>query len=68
MKVMSMKDEVTFMQAGIFPANPRTLFVGNLEEYEINVKILMNIVFKVHLKAYKLKISTIILNLQMFQG
>ena len=27
----------------------------------------MNIVFRVHLKVYKLKISTIILNLQMFQ-
>ena len=28
----------------------------------------MNIVFKVHLKFYKRKISTIILNLKMFQG
>ena len=23
-------------QAGIFPANPRTLFVGNLKEYALN--------------------------------
>ena len=28
----------------------------------------MNIVFKVHLKVYKQKISTILLNLQIFQG
>ena len=28
----------------------------------------MNIVFKVHLKVYKLKISKILLNLQMFKG
>ena len=62
-------------QAGIFPANPQTLFVGNSQSHRKSwriwdkcLKILINIVFKVHLKTYKLKISTIILNLQMFQG
>ena len=62
-------------QAAIFPINPRTLFVGNSQSHRISWRIwdkclknLMNIVFKVHLKVYKWKISTTILNLQMFQG
>ena len=66
---------VSSRQAGIFPANPRTLFVGNSQSHRKSLRIcikflknLMNIEFKVHLKVYKWKISTIILNLQMFQG
>ena len=62
-------------QAGIFPANPRTLFVGNSQSHRKSqrtcikfIKSLMNIVNKVHLKVYKWKISTIILDIQMFQG
>ena len=70
-----LKDLETNGQAGIFPANPQTLFVGNSQSHRKFLRIcikflknLMNIVFKVHLKVYKWKISTIILNLQMFQG
>ena len=45
-----------------FPTNPQTLFVGNSQSHrkswriwDICLKNLMNIVFKVHLKVYKLK-------------
>ena len=135
------KTNFSYSQAGIFPANPRTLFVGNSQSHRKSERILnccpnkwhlpnhcscfsidkfqnkscitvfeppyiyhksgcyfpreltnfvrrkfsesqeilknnrdkclnnlMNIEFKVHLKFYRWKISTIILNLQMFQG
>ena len=58
-------------QAGIFPANPGTLYVGNSQRkswriWDICRKNLINIVFNVHIKVYKLKISTIILNLFVY--
>ena len=65
----------TTTQAGISPAKPQTLFVGNsqsprksLRIWDKCLKSLMNIVFKVHFKVCKLKIYTIILDLQMFPG